>query len=199
MPIAEAALAALGGIDILVNCAGGVVKDGNPDWIEMSWRRLGALASSLNVISAIRLAQRLTPGHDRARLGADRQHLLGRRQAAVGRPARIRRGQGGARSLTGNLSRRLAPHGITVNAMVPGTVLTPQASAGSRRWAARTAGPRISPNASASTRRKLGRSRCRASAGRRKSPPPSPSSPARARISPPARCCASTGAIRGRL
>ncbi len=32
--------------------------------------------------------------------------------------------------LTGNMSRRLAPHGITVNAIVPGTVMTPQAA----RW-----------------------------------------------------------------
>jgi 3-oxoacyl-[acyl-carrier protein] reductase len=32
--------------------------------------------------------------------------------------------------VTGNMSKALAPHGVTVNAIAPGTVLTPQA----RRW-----------------------------------------------------------------
>lgn len=127
--VADAALAALGGIDILVNCAGGVVRGDNPDWTDVSsteWLD----SFSLNVVSVVRLAKRLTPGMiDRgwgrivniSSVGgtqlSGRLHDYGSAKAALDH-------------LSANLSRRLAPHGVTVNAVIPGTVLTPQA----RRW-----------------------------------------------------------------
>ena len=58
--VADAATAALGGIDILVSSAVGVVRSDNPDWLDVSpdeW-----LASfNLNVVSMVRLAKRLGP------------------------------------------------------------------------------------------------------------------------------------------
>jgi len=127
--VAEAALGALGGIDILVNSAGGVVRSDNPEWTDVSsdeW----AQSFSLNVISVVRLAKRLTPGMIARGWGrivnissiggtqwSGRLHDYGSAKAALDH-------------LTGNMSRALARHGITVNAVVPGKVLTPQA----KRW-----------------------------------------------------------------
>lgn len=123
---ADAIAAAAGGIDVLVNCAGGVVKGGNPDWTEMSdadW----AMSFNLNVTAAVRLAQRLTP------------HMIERGWGRIinissvggtqvsGRLLEYGAAKAALDHLTVNLSRRLAPHGITVNAVIPGTVLTPQA------------------------------------------------------------------------
>jgi 3-oxoacyl-[acyl-carrier protein] reductase len=127
--IASEALAAFGGIDILVNCAGGVVTRGNPDWTHVTsdeW-----LASfNLNVVSIVRLSKRIAPdmvsrGWGRiiniSSIGGStlsgRLHEYGSAKAAVDH-------------VTGNLSKTLAPQGVTVNAIIPGTVLTPQAE----RW-----------------------------------------------------------------
>jgi NAD(P)-dependent dehydrogenase (short-subunit alcohol dehydrogenase family) len=127
--IADAALAALGGVDILVNCAGGVVKDGNPDWMEMSWQDW-VHSMELNVISGLRLAQRLTPGMIERGWGRIVAiSSVGGKQLS-GNLLEYGAAKAALDHLTGNLSRRLAPHGITVNAVVPGTVLTPQAA----RW-----------------------------------------------------------------
>lgn len=127
--IAGEAQAALGGIDILVNCAGGVVRDGNPDWTDMSaadWLH----SFDLNVVSSVRLAQRLAPGMMARGWGRIvNVSSVGGTQLS-GRLLEYGSAKAALDHLTGNLSRRLAPHGITVNAVVPGTVLTPQA----RRW-----------------------------------------------------------------
>jgi NAD(P)-dependent dehydrogenase (short-subunit alcohol dehydrogenase family) len=127
--IADAALAALGGIDILVCSAGGVVTSGNPDWTEVSSQKW-LESFSLNVVSTVRLAKRIAPGMIERGWGriitissiggkqlSGRLHDYGSAKAAMDH-------------LTGNLSRTLAPHGVTVNAIAPGTVLTPQAE----RW-----------------------------------------------------------------
>jgi len=127
--IAKAALAALGGIDILVNCAGGVVRDGNPDWTEMTdadW----AQSFSLNVFSAVRLAQRLTPGMIERGWGRIVNiSSVGGTQLS-GRLLEYGSAKAALDHLSGNLSRRLAGHGVTVNTVIPGTILTPQAE----RW-----------------------------------------------------------------
>ena len=127
--IAETALAALGHIDIVVNSAGGVVKGGNPDWTEMTsadW----AESFSLNVTSVIRLAGHLTPGMIAQGWGRIVSiSSVGGKQLS-GRLLEYGAAKAALDHLTGNFSRRLAPHGITVNAVVPGTILTPQA----QRW-----------------------------------------------------------------
>jgi NAD(P)-dependent dehydrogenase (short-subunit alcohol dehydrogenase family) len=127
--IADTALAAFGGIDILVNSAGGVARDGNPKWLEMSpddW----LMSFNFNVVSIIRLAQRLVPpmmerGWGRVinissiagRTFSGVLHDYGAAKAAVDH-------------ITTNLSKTFATQGVTVNAIVPGTIMTPQ----SERW-----------------------------------------------------------------
>lgn len=127
--VADAALAALGGIDIVVNSAGGVVTSGNPDWNNVSSQEwLDSM--NLNVVSVVRLAKKLTPGMIARGWGriinisssggkqlSGRLHDYGSAKAALDH-------------MSANMSRNLAPHGITVNTIAPGTVLTPQA----RRW-----------------------------------------------------------------
>ncbi len=124
--IAQSATTALKGIDILVNSAGGVVRDGNPDWTEMTsadWEE----SFSLNVTSTIRLAQHLTPGMIERGWGRIINiSSVGGKQLS-GNLLEYGAAKAALDHLTGNLSRRLAPHGITVNGVVPGTVMTPQA------------------------------------------------------------------------
>jgi NAD(P)-dependent dehydrogenase (short-subunit alcohol dehydrogenase family) len=127
--IAEAALAALGGIDILVNCAGGTVRSDNPEWEDVSsdeW-----LASfNLNVVSIIRLSKRLAPAMAERGWGRIINiSSIGGSQYS-GRLFDYGSAKAAVDHITGNLSRELAPKGVTVNVVVPGTVLTPQ----SERW-----------------------------------------------------------------
>jgi len=127
--VADDALAAFDGIDILVNSAGGVVRSDNPEWEDVTpdeWLK----SFNLNVVSIMRMAQRLAPAMQERGWGriinissiggsqfSGRLHEYGAAKASVDH-------------YTGNLSKSLAPHGVTVNAVVPGTVLTPQ----SLRW-----------------------------------------------------------------
>jgi NAD(P)-dependent dehydrogenase (short-subunit alcohol dehydrogenase family) len=127
--VANAALAALGGIDILVNSAGGSVRGDNPSWTDVTsdeW----ALSFSLNVISVIRLAKRLTPGMAERGWGRIINiSSVGGTQLS-GRLLDYGAAKAALDHLTANMSRAVAGQGITVNAIVPGTVLTPQAE----RW-----------------------------------------------------------------
>jgi 3-oxoacyl-[acyl-carrier protein] reductase len=127
--VGAAALAAFGGIDILVNCAGGVVRSDNPEWEDVSpaeW-----LASfNLNVVAIIRLAQRLAPGMIQRGWGRiiNISSIAG--STFSGRLLDYGAAKAAVDHLTSNLSKTLAPRGVTVNAVIPGTVLTPQAE----RW-----------------------------------------------------------------
>ena len=127
--VADAAVAAFDGIDILVNCAGGVVRSDNPKWHDVSpdeW-----LASyNLNVVSIFRLVQRLSPGMIERGWG----RIINISSVGGSRYSGLLPEYGSAKSavdhVTGNLSKALAPLGVTVNVVIPGTVLTPQAE----RW-----------------------------------------------------------------
>lgn len=127
--IAEGALAALGGIDILVNSAGGVVRSDNPQWMDMSSSEW-LMAFNFNVVSIVRLAQRLSPGMIERGWG----RIINISSIASSRFSGLLHDYGAAKAavdhLTGNLSKTLAPKGVTVNAVIPGTVMTPQAE----RW-----------------------------------------------------------------
>ncbi len=129
--VADAALAAFGGIDILVNSAGGTVRGDNPAWTDVTsgeW----ALSFSLNVVSVIRLAKRLTPGMAARGWGRIINiSSVGGTQLS-GRLLDYGAAKAALDHLTANLSRAVAGDGITVNAIVPGTILTPQAE----RWIA---------------------------------------------------------------
>lgn len=127
--VADAALAAFGGIDILVNSAGGTVRGDNPSWTDVTsdeW----LLSFSLNVVAVIRLAKRLVPGMAERGWGRIINiSSVGGTQLS-GRLLDYGAAKAALDHLTGNLSRAVASQGITVNAIVPGTVLTPQAE----RW-----------------------------------------------------------------
>lgn len=127
--VADAALAAFGGIDILVNCAGGVVRSDNPKWLEVTPEEW--LASfDFNVVSIIRMAQKLAPGMVERRWG----RIINISSTGGRRYSGLLHDYGSAKAavehVTGNLSKTLAPLGVTVNVVIPGTVLTPQ----SERW-----------------------------------------------------------------
>lgn len=127
--LAESALAAFGGIDILVNCAGGVVRSDNPSWQDVTpneWLK----SFSLNAVSIVRMAQKLAPGMVARGWG----RIINISSVAGERYSGLLHDYGSAKAavehLTGNLSKTLAPQGVTVNVVIPGTVLTPQAE----RW-----------------------------------------------------------------
>jgi NAD(P)-dependent dehydrogenase (short-subunit alcohol dehydrogenase family) len=124
--VADAALAAFGGIDILVNSAGGNVRSDNPPWTEVSsedW----TLSFNLNVFSVIRLAKRLTPGMIERRWGRIINISSIGGTLWSGRLLDYGSAKAALDHLTGNLSRAIAGQGVTVNAIIPGTILTPQA------------------------------------------------------------------------
>jgi NAD(P)-dependent dehydrogenase (short-subunit alcohol dehydrogenase family) len=127
--VADAALRAFGGIDILVNSAGGTVRGDNPAWTEVTSEEW-LLSFSLNVVSVIRLAKRLVPGMGERGWGRIINiSSVGGTQLS-GRLLDYGAAKAALDHLTANLSRAVAGQGITVNAIVPGTVLTPQAE----RW-----------------------------------------------------------------
>jgi NAD(P)-dependent dehydrogenase (short-subunit alcohol dehydrogenase family) len=124
--VADAALAAFGGIDILVNSAGGNVRPDNPAWTEVSsedWAR----SYSLNVFSVIRLARRLTPGMIERRWGRIINISSIGGTLWSGRLLDYGSAKAALDHVTGTLSRAIAGQGVTVNAIIPGTILTPQA------------------------------------------------------------------------
>lgn len=122
--VAEAALTALGGIDILVNNAGAVLRMDNPDWLNVSpqeWLD----SFNLNVCAAVRLTQQLVP-QMRAR-GWGRVINISSTAGSQTRGFLLDYSapKAGMDNMTVNLSKLLAPDGITVNAIIPGTILTP--------------------------------------------------------------------------
>ena len=127
--VADAALAAFGGIDILVNCAGGVVRSDNPQWQDVTPDEWLA-CYNLNVVSIFRLARSLSPGMIERGWG----RIINISSMAGTRFSGLLHEYGSAKSgvdhFSGNLSKTLAPHGVTVNVVIPGNVLTPQ----SERW-----------------------------------------------------------------
>jgi len=127
--MAAAAFEALGGIDILVNSAGGVVPAGNPDWMDVSsadWLK----SFDLNVVSIVRLAKRLAPSMIERGWGRIINISSVGGKSLSGRLLEYGSAKAALDHVTSNLSKNLAPHGVTVNAIAPGTVLTPQAE----RW-----------------------------------------------------------------
>jgi 3-oxoacyl-[acyl-carrier protein] reductase len=122
--VAQGALAAFGGIDILVNNAGGSIRRDNPRWTDVTageWLH----SYSLNVVAAIRLAQKLTPGMIEQGWGRiiNTSSIAG--QLANGLIHHYGAAKAALDHLTISLSKSLAPDGITVNSVVPGTIRTP--------------------------------------------------------------------------
>ena len=122
--VADAAVQGLGGLDILVNNAGAVLQMKEPDWLKVTldeWLD----AYNLNVGAAVRLSQRLTPGM--AERGWGRVINISSVSGTQPRGRLLDYGaaKAGLNNFTVNLSKVLAPKGVTVNSIVPGTIITP--------------------------------------------------------------------------
>ena len=122
--VCDAALAAFGHIDILINNCGRTLRYDNPDWSLLESKDWVA-SFEVNVLAGIRLARRFVPGmkeHNWGRIvnvsSTTATHVWG-----------ILIDYGAAKAalnkITADMSKTLGPHGITVNAIIPGTILTP--------------------------------------------------------------------------
>jgi NAD(P)-dependent dehydrogenase (short-subunit alcohol dehydrogenase family) len=122
--VAEAALAGLGAIDILVNNAGAVLRMDNPDWLDVTPREWME-SFSLNLMSALHLSQLLAPQMRERRWGriVNISSIAGSQTRGFLLDYSIPKA--GIDNLTVNLSKLLAGDGITVNAVIPGTIMTP--------------------------------------------------------------------------
>ncbi len=114
---------ALGGIDILVNNAGSLVKRIPLQQItEEAWNDV----MDLNLKSAVVCSQAVAPGMIERRAGAivNVVSIAGRNGGGPGAGA-YSSAKGGLITFTKSLARELAPHGVRVNAVSPGTIDTP--------------------------------------------------------------------------
>ena len=122
--VADLALEGLGGVDILVNNAGAVLRMDNPDWLDVSsqdWLD----SYNLNVVAAVRLSQRLSPAMSERGWGRIINISSASGSQTHGGILDYSAPKAGVDNLTVNLSKRLAVKGVTVNAIIPGTILTP--------------------------------------------------------------------------
>ena len=120
----DIALDALGGIDIMVNNAGAVLRMDNPDWMDVTpseWLD----SFNLNVCAAIRMSQRTVPGMIERGWGRIINTSSSGGSQINGVLHDYTAAKAAVDNMTANLSKSLAPKGITVNAVIPGTILTP--------------------------------------------------------------------------
>lgn len=122
--VAQSATAAFGGIDILVNNAGAVLKMDQPDWLKID---MGDWIASyeLNVGAALRMSQLLSPGMVERGWGRIVNISSVSGTEMRGRLMDYGASKAALNSFTINLSKVLAPQGVTVNCIVPGTIITP--------------------------------------------------------------------------
>jgi 3-oxoacyl-[acyl-carrier protein] reductase len=123
--VCDAALAGLSNIDILVNNCGVMLRDDNPGWDALppqEWLDI----YNLNFVSGIRMAQRFVPGMKENRWGrvinissTAGSHVLngsfpdyGASKAALNK-------------FTADMAKVVGPFNVTVNGIIPGTILTP--------------------------------------------------------------------------
>jgi 3-oxoacyl-[acyl-carrier protein] reductase len=124
--ITEVVLSTLGGVDILINNAGGRTTNGNPPWLDIGledWRA----TYEQNVGAAVRMVRAFAPGMQERRWGriiqiasaaaTQTEPDLGEYQAAKAALVNV----------TSSLAKTFAHTGITVNTVSPGMVLTPAA------------------------------------------------------------------------
>lgn len=121
--IAEVATAAFGGIDILVNNAGGSVRHDNPGWNDLiSQDYLASL--EINFVAAAWLARRFAPAMIERNWGRiiNMSSVAGRQR--VGTMHDYGAAKAALENWSLNLSSNLSPHGVTVNTIAPGMILT---------------------------------------------------------------------------
>jgi 3-oxoacyl-[acyl-carrier protein] reductase len=122
--VAEQTEAALGNVDILVNNAGGLVRMDNPEWQDVSvmeWLH----AFDKNIVAAVRLIRYFVPTMKDRGWGRiinissiSGSHINGNQIEYGAAKAALN-------NVTVGLAKILGIHGITVNAIAPGTIMTP--------------------------------------------------------------------------
>ena len=112
-------VAALGGLDVLVNNAGiagptAPVETMDPD----EWEKVVAV----NLNGTFNVTRCAIPHLKQSTAGVDHQHVVGRRPARLPQPQPLCDHQMGAIGFTKTLSMELGEFGIRVNAILPGAV-----------------------------------------------------------------------------
>jgi 3-oxoacyl-[acyl-carrier protein] reductase len=133
--VAEAADAAYGGIDILINNAGGAAGKQPEDWLKTS-PQVWIATYQTNVISALRLVRYFIP--QMKQRGWGRIIQLASTSATQPLPFSLpdyHASKAAIVNFTVGLSKYLGGTGITVNTVTPGTVLTPSLERHFREWA----------------------------------------------------------------
>ena len=113
----------LGGIDILVTCAGGYNAYANfEDIEEEDWDRI----IDLNLKTVYLCCQAVIPSMKRAGWGriVNLGSLAGRSTSAGSSPAHYATAKAGVSILTQYIAKDVAPFGITANTVAPGTTIT---------------------------------------------------------------------------
>ena len=121
--VCEDALAAFGGIDILVNNAGLLIRADNPDWTTVptsDWLR----SFNINVVAAVRLAQKLVPGMIERGwgrvIGINTECAM---QTFEHQSAYVS-GKRGMDGVLRVLAREVGRHQVTVNQVAPGWMVS---------------------------------------------------------------------------
>jgi NAD(P)-dependent dehydrogenase (short-subunit alcohol dehydrogenase family) len=126
--IAEVAGRELGGIDILINNAGGGSSSEVRDWPDIPIQDYVDTYNS-NVLGGVRLVQRLVPAMVESGWG----RVINISSTVAHQPMGMMHDYAAAKlaleNLSLNLSRSLAPKGVTVNTVLSGLVMTPAARA----------------------------------------------------------------------
>jgi 3-oxoacyl-[acyl-carrier protein] reductase len=133
--VAQAADAAFGGIDILINNAGGTSSKQQQDWLGTTPETWDA-TYQMNVLSAVRLIRYFIP--QMKQRGWGRIIQLASASATQPLPFSIpdyQASKAAVVNLTVGLSKYLGGTGITVNTITPGTILTPALERTFRDWA----------------------------------------------------------------
>lgn len=121
--IAAGALGALGGLDILVNCAGGArgFPQGTASIPDEEWQA----GFALNLFAAIRLTNALLPALRESKAGAIVNISSGAATMPIGAVAHYSAAKAALDAYSRTLAIDLAPSGIRVNVVSPGPVTTP--------------------------------------------------------------------------
>jgi NAD(P)-dependent dehydrogenase (short-subunit alcohol dehydrogenase family) len=132
--VVEAARAAFGGIDILVNNVGNPTQESHPSWFDASLEEW-VTDFHQNTVAAVRLIHAFAPEMKERKWGRIIQ--ISSRNAIS--PHALFPSYGAAKSalnnLTLSLSKELAGTGVTSNGIMPGLIYTPQLD----QWFAETA------------------------------------------------------------
>lgn len=121
---ADTALAALGGIDILVHNAGGALHNHDmPTWDKLPVSDY-LLSLNMNFIASVRLVNRFAPGMVERGWG----RIINISSTAARQALGVLHEYGPAKAALENwginMSKNLSPHGVTVNTVEPGMYLT---------------------------------------------------------------------------